>query len=206
VHHFGFRAVPLLVTTAALFTAGLAHAEPASTGSAESISSADTSKRRTVLALGLGGGAIDDTRRGFASTSLALLPPLGRRTSLELIGLGALAPRDPSDQGDYWLRLSLGVRLELGESRLRPFVAPRLTHVHMAPVGTWKSHPVASMAGDSEHGLGHRSGLAMAIGATFVPDPTSRMRFSAAAEQVWLAIGSGPRWFSSLELSVGYAL
>jgi hypothetical protein len=180
-------------------------AAPTAAAPAESAPAAPARvKAPSALYLTYGGGAIADQARGAFTGSLVMTRPLWRGLSLEIGGAIGWSPSGPAREDLAWGRLSLGARLEPVRARLRPFVAVRAMHIHMATLATWRMHPVDSAAGSSEHGLGHRSGLALAGGGSWeVPGTKERLRLVLALEGAWIAIGHGPRFMLDAQMGAG---
>jgi len=159
----------------------------------------------SVYFTGGGGAIIEEARAAFTGTA-TILRPIGGFFALE-IALGAgWSPSGPAKEDLFWGRINLGARFEATRAAVRPFASLRLTHVHMATLMTWHDHPLASAAGSSEHGLGHRSGIAIAGGiSAAVPGTKGHLRLVVDAEMLWIAIGHGPRWLPALQTGLGWS-
>ena len=140
-----------------------------------------------------------------ADAALMLTLPLGRVVAVELMGSTGYALGHQSED-DFWGRLAIGLRLEDGYRKLRPYGALRFVHLHYAPAQTWLDHPGDSIAGSSSEGLQHRSGMAVAGGASWaVPRTHEKLRVMAEAEVAWVPVGTGPAWFLATTIGVGSA-
>jgi hypothetical protein len=135
-----------------------------------------------------------------------VLPALGPRWALEIVGQAGYAP-SVRDVDALWIRIAVGLRWEDRLRPVRPWIAGRLVHLHLAPSATWREHPGASIAGDSSHGLEHRSGAAIAAGVGFdrallgIP-----LRWSFGVEASFIPIGNGPRWFPGADATIAVPL
>jgi len=158
-----------------------------------------------TLYYGLGGGVLASPVRGFAASALGLAWPIVGPLALDVqTGMGS-APRDPSEQGDLWIRLAAGARLELPNRPLRPYVTLRVTHIHMAPLQVWSDHPFAAIAGDATYGLAHRTGLALSGGAMWSIPGAEHWQLGGDLEGEWVINGAGPSWFVALQVQIAYA-
>ena len=90
------------------------------------------------------------------------------RLYLDIVGKsGQLFARSSYDNQLY-LALGAGAGISTGEApngwEFR--FSPRVTHVHHASTDSWRETPLSNLAGDSDGGVQHRSGVELAAGVT----------------------------------------
>lgn len=100
-------------------------------------------------------------------THLALRYRLLDWLDLDLAGRGLLATAwDDTDDDELYVALVAGLAYAplADVDRYAPRAALRFIHVHHATTQSWRDTPIANIAGDSDGGVRHRSGLEVALG------------------------------------------
>jgi len=163
---------------------------------------------------GVGGGLAPDVgNAGYLTGSLAIDRPLFWRLGLWLTGEWTYLWRAP--EPDFALRLCFGVRIDVARSESRRFRAIAdlaFAHQHEASVSTWRAHPFESLLGESQYGLGHRSGIEGGFGLLVTPWIDSRnwlarrTRILIRVSAQWMPDDNGPHFFLAAYSSIGLAL
>lgn len=86
---------------------------------------------------------------------------------LDLAGRGLLATAwDDTDDDELYVALVAGLAYApiADVDRYAPRAGLRFIHVHHATTQSWSDTPIANIAGDSDGGVRHRSGLEVALG------------------------------------------
>jgi hypothetical protein len=189
------------VTVSVIALAGTANA--AETGASASASMSPSS----VIYAAAGAGSVLDKAGGpapAATGSIHVALPLLRYLAVELMGSAGYVRGDGSSPDDMWMRLALGARVEDSRRAFRPYGALRFVHIHYATAETWKDHPADSFLGSSAAGLQHRSGMAGALGLSWlIPHTDGKLRAMAEVELAWVPIGTPPAWAVTSEIGLG---
>ena len=122
--------------------------------------------RGVALHAGILVGGVPARESVHGGTRANLTIPLLDWLRADIQGASFWGSQGNQEEGFFGLVLHAGVRFapwRIGRTT-EPYFALRFCHMHEAPRSIWGDHFFSSLAGSSDHGLGHRSGASIALG------------------------------------------